>query len=102
MARRKWNPPRDPSSDSADVPRRDVGDYRAPAARTGRQQRELGSWAKGVSDSLTEPTPAQKAARERELRELYTERAAIFEYLGGYPRAHAEQLARELVYGAPP
>ena len=36
-----------------------------------------------------------------EWREEFTERAAIFEYLGGHPRPVAEQMARELIGACP-
>lgn len=105
--RGRWRPKREASTDGStdDPPRRDVADYREPPQRTGRQQRELGSWARDVADSLKEPTPAERraeqqraAARARELDEDYRERAAIFEYLCGFPRDRAEQMARDLVY----
>lgn len=35
----------------------------------------------------------------RDERELFEERAAIMEYVGGLPRAEAERLARKIVQG---
>jgi hypothetical protein len=80
--------------------RDDVGDF-GPAPTT-RKQREMGEWAKQTRQQLETrpPTAAERAAKERELREDFTERAAIFEYLGGMPRADAELAARKIVYGS--
>lgn len=35
----------------------------------------------------------------REERDLYEERAALMEYVGGLPRAEAERLARKIATG---
>lgn len=89
------------SSDSADGdPRRDLG-YAKPGTPA-RRPTELGRWAKEANAELEKqarpPTKAEIALRKAMIREDMIERAAIFEYLGGVPRADAERMAKELVY----
>lgn len=80
--------------------RDDVGDFGRSA--TPRQNLRAAVWAQETLAQLesAEPTPRERRRRDYELREDFTERAAIFEYLANLPRAVAETRARELVYGA--
>ena len=99
MARRSRS---DTSGDSADGdPRRELG-YAKPGT-TARRPNEIGRWAKQTAANL-EPRPPTRAdlAEQRVMwREDLIERAAIFEFLGGYPRKDAERMAKELVGNVP-
>lgn len=95
---------RDSSGDSADGDaRRDLG-YAKPGT-TAHRPSELGQWAKSIHKELEEtarpPTKAELAERRLMRREDMIERAAIFEFLGGYPRKQAEAMAKEIVGSEP-
>ena len=85
------------SGPPANRARDDVGDFAPAPVRNGLR---LSTWAKETLESLPgDDSPRAQRQRAAEQKEDWTERAAILEYLGLWPRADAERMATSLVYG---